>query len=75
MTHYNLQAHGTPSYVSMAANKTEHSVSSEAHSTLSYSNSAPFMEPQCSLPCSQKATTGPHRQAHESIPHPPTLFP
>jgi hypothetical protein len=31
--------------------------------------SPPFMEPDCSLPCSQEPTTGPFSEADESSPH------
>jgi hypothetical protein len=33
------------------------------------------MEPEGSLPCSQKPATGPYTESDASSPHPPTLFP
>jgi hypothetical protein len=49
----------------------EQSPSWEAKS-LSYSRNPPsFMEPQGSLPCSQKPATGPYPEADETNPHPP----
>jgi hypothetical protein len=49
--------------------------SSEANSTLSQSNSSPFVEPNGSLPWSQETATGPYPKPEESNPQPSRLFP
>jgi hypothetical protein len=38
-------------------------------------SSLPFMETECSLPCSQKPATGPYPEPDESSPHDLILFP
>jgi hypothetical protein len=54
----------------------EHSRFWEDTSTLSLSrNYSPFMEPEDSLPRSQKPATDAYPEPNESDPHPPTLLP
>lgn len=48
----------------------------EAYNTLCYSiNSQPFMQPECSLPCTQELATGPCTELDGSSLHPRNMCP
>jgi hypothetical protein len=55
-------------------NFTEHSPSWEAMVVELVNTFSVFMEPDCSLPCSQEPATRPYFESLESSSHPATLF-